>query len=80
MPQTLNAQDITLADLQERWGIHRVTDAAFLSELKDDLPALSDLELVAIERIKQNFLDQLQSRLLIEETVKLVVMAVNLFF
>lgn len=75
MPQLLNAQDITLADLQERWGVHRVTDADFLSEFKDGLQSLSELELLAVERIKQNFLDQLQSRLLIEETVKLVVIA-----
>jgi hypothetical protein len=75
MPQLLNATEVTLADLQEQFGLVRSFDADCFSEAQESLPALSEIETVALNRVRQNFLDQLQSRLLIEETVKLVVVA-----
>ena len=75
MPQLLTASELTLADLEERFSLYRSIDASFFSEAKESLPALSELERIALQRVKENFLDQLRSRLLIEETVKLVVIA-----
>ncbi|MEB3293563.1 MAG: restriction endonuclease subunit R [Synechococcales bacterium] len=75
MPQLLNATEVTLADLQERFSLTRSSDPLFFSEVKEPLPPLSSPETQAIDRIQHNFLDQLQTRLLIEETVKLVVIA-----
>jgi hypothetical protein len=65
MAQIINASDITLAELEERFSLKRSPNPDFFSEL----------EKVALNRVKQNFLDQLRSRLLIEETVKLVVVS-----
>jgi hypothetical protein len=67
--------DITLAELEERFSLHRSPTPDFFNEAKEPLPDLSELETAALNRVKQNFLDQLRSRLLIEETVKLVVVS-----
>jgi hypothetical protein len=67
--------DITLAELEERFSLHRSPTLDFFNEAKEPLPDLSELETAALKRVKQNFLDQLRSRLLIEETVKLVVVS-----
>ena len=75
MAQLLTASELTLADLEERFSLHRSIDSSFFSEAKESFPALSTLETIALQRVKENFLDQLRSRLLIEETVKLVVIA-----
>lgn len=75
MAQIINASDITLAELEERLSLYRSPNSDFFSEVKESLPDLSELEKVALNRVKQNFLDQLRSRLLIEETVKLVVVS-----
>lgn len=75
MAQLLTASELTLADLEERFSLHRSIDASFFSEAKESPPPLSELETIALQRVKENFLDQLRSRLLIEETVKLVVVA-----
>ena len=75
MAQLLIASELTLADLEERFSLHRSIDSSFFSEAKESLPALAELETIALQRVKENFLDQLRSRLLIEETVKLVVVA-----
>ncbi len=75
MAPLLKASELTLVDLEERFSLHRSTDSSFFAEAKESLPPLSELETIALQRVKENFLDQLRSRLLIEETVKLVVVA-----
>jgi hypothetical protein len=75
MAQLINASEISLAELEERFSLQRSPDPNFFSETRETLPDLSEIERIALERVKQNFLDQLRSRLLIEETVKLVVIA-----
>jgi hypothetical protein len=57
------------------FALQRSTDADFFAGLRDELPSLTEIEVSTLARVKQNFLDQLQSRLLIEETVKLVVVS-----
>jgi Type I restriction enzyme R protein N terminus (HSDR_N) len=75
MAPLLKASELTLVDLEERFSLHRSTDSSFFAEAKESFPPLSELETIALQRVKENFLDQLRSRLLIEETVKLVVVA-----
>ncbi len=75
MAELLDARDVTLADLEAKFALQRSTDVSFFAELQAILPELAEIEIVALNRVKQNFLDQLQERLLIEETVKLVVVS-----
>jgi hypothetical protein len=75
MAKLLAANEMTLADLEERFSLVRSTDTGFFSKSKESFAPLSELETIALQRVKENFLDQLRSRLLIEETVKLVVVA-----
>jgi hypothetical protein len=65
----------TMAKLLVANEIARSTDTGFFTESKESFAPLSELETIALQRVKENFLDQLRSRLLIEETVKLVVVA-----
>lgn len=65
----------TMAKLLAANEIAQSTDIGFFSESKESFAPLSELETIALQRVKENFLDQLRSRLLIEETVKLVVVA-----
>jgi hypothetical protein len=67
--------EITLVEIEERLSLTRSLDPAFFGESKETFPALTELETIALNRVKENFLDQLRLRLLIEETVKLVVVA-----
>jgi hypothetical protein len=67
--------EITLVEIEERLSLTRSLDPAFFGESKESLPSLSELETIALQRVKENFLDQLRLRRLIEETVKLVVVA-----
>jgi predicted type IV restriction endonuclease len=71
----LTEVETTLADLEERFSLTRSLDPGFFGESKETFPALTELETIALQRVKENFLDQLRLRLLIEETVKLVVVA-----
>ncbi|MBF2027440.1 MAG: restriction endonuclease subunit R [Oscillatoriales cyanobacterium C42_A2020_001] len=75
MPQLLQANEITLGDLQKKFQLRRSQNNEFFTEWFDQLPVLTDSEEQALDRIQQNFLNQLESRLMIEETVKLVVIA-----
>ncbi len=78
MAPLLKASELTLVDLEERFSLHRSIDSSFFTEARESFPPLSELETIALQRVKENFLDQLRSRLLIEETVKLIVIALLL--
>lgn len=47
--------NITLAELEERFSLHRSPNPNFFDEIEESLPDLSELEKVALNRVKQNF-------------------------
>lgn len=71
----LNASELTLNDLHDRFALTRITDPAFFSEWCRDLPQLSEVEQIMLDRVQQNFLDQLAARSIIEATVKMVIVS-----
>ncbi len=71
----LTAHEVTLAELRDRFGIQRSTDPQFFSEWMAPQPVLTSAETVAIDRIQQNYLSQLEVQSLNEETVKMVVVS-----
>ena len=75
MSIVLNASELTLNDLHNRFPITRITEPAFFSEWCTDLLPLSEVEQTMLDRVQRNFLDQLAARSIIEETVKMVVVS-----
>ncbi len=75
MSIVLNANELTLNHLTDRFAIVCIKDPAFFSEWCIDLPSLTEMEQRLLDRVQQNFLDQLAARSIIEETVKMVVLS-----
>ncbi len=75
MVQTIQALDISLYELEEKFGLQLVTNADFFTEWTNDLPSLNDAESLSLERVKSNYLNLTQRRPMSEEAVKMVVLS-----
>jgi hypothetical protein len=56
MPKIIQPQDVTLADLKERFSLQKSTDESFFNECWEYLPELTDLEKQYLERVKTNYM------------------------
>ncbi|MEH2118554.1 type I restriction endonuclease subunit R [Nostoc sp.] len=75
MVQTIPARDISLYELEEKFGLQLATDTNFFTEWTENLPTLTDGEQQAIARVKSNYLNLNKHRLMSEEAVKMVVLS-----
>ena len=75
MVQTIPARDISLYELEEKFGLQLATDPNFFTEWTEKLPTLTDGEKQAVARVKSNYLNLNKHRLMSEETVKMVVLS-----
>ncbi|MHC5722712.1 MAG: restriction endonuclease subunit R [Nostoc sp.] len=75
MVQFIQAQNIGLAYLEERFSLQLAEDEAFFTEWFDNLPEVTDLEKPDLDKIKLHFLRLVKYPPLSEETVKLVVLS-----
>ncbi|BAZ49221.1 hypothetical protein NIES4103_18320 [Nostoc sp. NIES-4103] len=75
MTQVIQAQNIGLAYLEERFGLQQAKDEEFFPEWFENLPEITDLEKQNLDKIKVNFLRLVKRPPLSEETVKLVVVS-----
>ncbi|BDA68470.1 Protein of unknown function DUF450 [Rivularia sp. IAM M-261] len=75
MVQTIQARDISLYDLEEKFGLELINDPNFFTEWVDNLPTLVEEEKLALERIKSNYLNLTKRRPMSEEAVKMVVLS-----
>jgi len=75
MVQTIQARNISLYELEEKFGLQLVTNADFFIEWANDLPLLNDAEIFSLERVKTNYLNLTQRRPMSEEAVKMVVLS-----
>ena len=71
-------QDITLEELQENFGLQLITDSQFFREWQDNLPSLTDEEKRSLERVRSNYFNLVNRCPLLEEGVKLVILALLL--
>lgn len=71
----VQAQDIATAQLERFFSLKLSTSLADFPEWQTNLPVLTDTEKVELDRIRSNFLSQLQrsSNSVLEEAVKLIV-------
>ncbi len=75
MVETIQSRDISLYELEEKFGLQLVTNADFFTEWTNDLPSLNDADNLSLERVKSNYLNLSQRRPMSEEAVKMVVLS-----
>ncbi|MFN6515547.1 MAG: restriction endonuclease subunit R, partial [Nostoc sp. CreGUA01] len=75
MVQFIQAQNIGLAYLEERFNLQLAEDEAFFTEWLENLPEITDLEKQDLDKVKLHFLRLVRRPPLSEETVKLVVLS-----
>lgn len=75
MLQSIAAKDVTLRELKQNFGIQIVQDATFFPEWLDGLEALNEEEQHLLDRVKANFLELMDDPPMLENTVKMVVLA-----
>ncbi len=73
--QIIQAQNISLYDLESKFDLHRVEDDQFFPEWIDDLPQLTDLEKQSLDRVKSNYFNLTQHHPMLESLVQMVVLS-----
>ncbi|NDJ20170.1 restriction endonuclease subunit R [Nostoc sp. B(2019)] len=80
MVQVIQAQNIGLAYLEERFGLQQTEAEDFFPEWFDTLPEIADLEKQYLNRVKANFLRLVKHPPILENAVKMVVLSPLLDF
>ncbi|MGH7998201.1 MAG: type I restriction endonuclease [Brasilonema sp.] len=75
MVQIIQARDISLYELEEKFGLKLAIDADYFPEWTENLPTLTDAEKQALDRAKSNYFNLNKRRPISEETVKMVVLS-----
>lgn len=75
MTQTLPAREITLHELETKFGIQLVEDDQFFREWQDNLPEITDAEKERLDRVKLSYQNLTKYPPLLENTVKMVVLS-----
>jgi hypothetical protein len=75
MVQFIQAQNVGLACLEEKFSLQLAEDEVFFTEWFENLPEITDLEKQDLDRIKLHFFRLVKRPPLSEETVKLVVLS-----
>ena len=75
MIQVIQAQNVTLAYLKEKFALYKSEDEQFFTEWFDYIPEISELEKQSLDKVKNNYLNVLENAPLLEEAVKLVVLS-----
>ncbi|MDM8560598.1 restriction endonuclease subunit R [Candidatus Parabeggiatoa sp. HSG14] len=80
MSQTIRATDISLHDLETKFGLQLSNDDQFFSEWQTDLPEITDLDKHVISRVKESYFNLIKYPPLLENTVKMAVLGPLLNF
>ena len=75
MVQTIAAKDVTLRELKQNFGIQISQDSAFFTEWLDGFISLGEEDRHLLDRVKANFLELMEDPPMLENTVKMVVLA-----
>ena len=74
MVQTIQAKDLSLHDVKEKFGLQQAEDEQFFREWRHELPEISDLDQESLDQVKADFL-YLAEYPMPEELVKMVVLS-----
>ncbi|MEE3719738.1 type I restriction endonuclease [Tumidithrix elongata RA019] len=75
MVQTIAAKDVTLGELKQNFGLQMAGDPAFFTEWSDSFSELNAEDRYVLDRVKANFLELMEDPPMLENTVKMVVLA-----
>ncbi len=75
MVQSIQAQNISLEYLEEKFKLQKVNNETFFPECFDNLPEITDLEQQYLNRVKDNFLRMAIHPPLLEDAVKMIVIS-----
>ncbi len=75
MVQAIAVKDVTLRELKQNFGIQISQDPAFFPEWLEVFTSLSEEECRLLNRVKANFLELMEDPPMLENTVKMVVLA-----
>lgn len=73
--QTIQARDVSIYELEEKFCLQVSTDTDFFTEWTDNLPSLTDIEKQSLKRVQSNYFNLTRRRLISEEAVKMVVLS-----
>jgi hypothetical protein len=75
MVQTIPATQVTLRALKQEFGLQQAQSPTFSPEWSEDHSALSETELQLLDRVKANFVELMEDPPMLENSVKMVVLA-----
>ncbi len=75
MIETIQAREISLYELEEKFGLELVINTDFFTEWIENLPLINDVEKSSLERVKSNYFNLTKHRSMSEEAVKMVVLS-----
>ncbi len=75
MVPIIQARDISLYELEEKFGLQLSTDKDFFAEWTNNLPSLTEIEKQSSKRVQSNYFNLTRRRLISEEAVKMVVLS-----
>ncbi len=75
MVKSIPAKNLSLYDLEKKFNLTLAEDEQFFTEWREDLPAITDSEKQALDRIKSNYLNLNRRRPMLEDMVKMVVLS-----
>ncbi len=75
MIQFIQAQNVGLAYLEERFSLQLAEDEAFFTQWFENLPEITDLEKQYLDRVKTNFLRLVKRPPILENAVKMVILS-----
>lgn len=75
MAQVIAANEVTLRRLKQALGLKQAQDPSFFSECSENFPALSDTERLLLDRVKSNFMQLMEEPPMLENSIKMVVLA-----
>jgi hypothetical protein len=75
MTDSIRATEVTLHDLKTKFGLQLVEDDKFFSEWQTNLPEVTSLDKQFLDRIKAGYVNLIEYPPMLENTVKLVVLA-----
>ncbi len=65
----------TLRQVEKKLGLTLTEDTEFFTEWMDELPPLSELEQARLDQVRRNYLYQISDGILLEETIKMIVLS-----
>lgn len=75
MVQTIQARNVTLLELERKFGIQLVRDNEFFREWQDNLPEISDAEKQRLDRYQESYFNLIKYPPMLENTVKMVMLS-----